>query len=47
MSFRGISRYRIPVGCPVPASPPGMQARMSRVILLTRVSADEESIWMV
>ena len=27
MSSRGISCYRIPVGCPVAASPPGMQAK--------------------
>ena len=47
MSSRGISCYRIPVGCPIATSPPGMQARMSRAILLTRVSADEESRWRV
>lgn len=43
MSFKWINYYRIPVGCPIAASPPGMQARMSRAILLTRVSVDEES----
>jgi len=47
MSFRGISCYRIPVGSPVVASPPRMQARMSRATLLTRVSVDEESKWRV
>ena len=47
MSFRGISCYKILVGCPVAASPPGMQARMSRAILLTRVLADEESRWIL
>lgn len=47
MSSRGISCYRILVGCHVAASPPGLQARMSRAILLMRVSADEESRWRV
>lgn len=45
MSSRGINCYRIPVGCPVAASPPRMQAKMSRDILLMRDSADEESRW--
>lgn len=45
MSLRGISCYKIPVGSTVATSPPGMQARMSRAILLMRVSANEESIW--
>lgn len=45
MSFRGINCYKIPVGSRVNASPPGMKARMSRAILLTRVLVDEESRW--
>jgi len=45
MSFRGINYYRIHVGSPIATSPPIMQARMRRDILLTRVSDDEESRW--
>jgi len=45
MSSRGINCYSILVGCAVASSPPGMQAKTSRAILLTRDSIDEESIW--
>jgi len=33
------------VGCPVVASPPGMQAKTSRAILLMRDLANEEYRW--
>ena len=48
MSSRGISYYRIPVGCPVAASSPGMQAKQERLLLRTRDSLMKslDGVWI-